>query len=112
MTTFVYSPLDPTTDTIRLLQIEKGARSDRIRCRLFESYPEDQKRGTTYKALSYTWGGPGSELSTEINGHSLEVKENLYSALQEIRRYDLDVTLWVDAICINQNDPDEKTTTK
>ena len=32
------------------------------------------------------------------------VKPNLFSALQHIRRTDRDVILWVDAICINQQD--------
>src|ERR1700722_707916 len=107
MTKYVYSSLDPATDIIRLLQIEKGYRSDLIICRLFDSYP-DQDRGPVYKALSYTWGGPGPMLSIDIDGYQFEVTENLYSALKEIRRPNLDVTLWIDAICINQENDEEK----
>ena len=37
------------------------------------------------------------------------IRENLYNALMQFRRKREDVRLWVDAICINQHDPVEKT---
>jgi hypothetical protein len=36
------------------------------------------------------------------------IKSNLDAALQQIRSEDQDVDIWVDAICINQNDKIEK----
>lgn len=107
MTKYIYSQLDPTTDTIRLLQIERGWPSDPINCRLFDSYP-DQERGPAYKALSYTWGEPEPKFSIHIDGYQFCVSENLYSALKDIRRPNLEITLWADAICINQDNDEEK----
>ncbi|KAK4100880.1 heterokaryon incompatibility, partial [Parathielavia hyrcaniae] len=101
-----------TEDSIRLLRVQKGWSTDDIICYLFESYP-DQERGVAYKALSYTWGGlmhmPTAGLpKVLVDGYELELTENLYTSLGHIRCHDLDVTLWVDAICINQQDPKDK----
>lgn len=76
-----------------------------------------------YKALSYTWGTPyGPEelrkldLSTQscqtrsviCDWRVLPVTENLYDALVELRSREETAFLWIDAICINQKDEDEK----
>jgi hypothetical protein len=112
MAAYPYSPLEPTDNSIRLLHIQKGWSTEDIICQLFESYP-DQERGVAYKALSYTWGGsmhtpvPGLP-KVIVDGYEIEITKNLYSALLQIRRHDRDVPLWVDAICINQQDLREK----
>jgi hypothetical protein len=69
--------------------------------------------GIPYNALSYTWGGlqhtsGGSVPYVFVGDHAIDVTENLYLALRHIREPREDVVLWVDAICINQQDPQEK----
>lgn len=50
-----------------------------------------------------------SILSTiRVNGKQHEVTENLYSALRRLRQIDRKHFLWVDAICINQEDLRER----
>lgn len=76
-----------------------------------------------YKALSYTWGTPygAKELSrlglssqtrqtysVICDWRVLPVTENLYDTLVELRSREETVFLWIDAICINQKDEDEK----
>lgn len=112
MTGFQYSPLDASENCIRLLRIERGYWCDDIVCWLFESFP-GQARGPAYKALSYTWGGGkhkqgGPESRVLIDKHEFGVSENLFSALRQIRRGNQEVTIWIDAICINQKDKKEK----
>jgi len=46
--------------------------------------------------------------SIRINGRDFKVNENLYDALVELRRRKITCPLWIDAICINQSDPVEK----
>ena len=61
-----------------------------------------------YEALSYTWGNP---IFPEIlNTHSgiLRITENLASALRGVRFRGRVRYLWVDAVCINQDDKREK----
>jgi SpoVK/Ycf46/Vps4 family AAA+-type ATPase len=65
-----------------------------------------------YIALSYVWGDAKQRKDIVVNGHTLSVTANLYDALinlresEEISRRKLHV--WIDAICINQQDLDER----
>ena len=68
-----------------------------------------------YRALSYTWGEPnldGSSSSILIAGASLRVTENLDHALRQVRNEikttELPSYWWIDAICINQGDVEER----
>lgn len=67
-----------------------------------------------YDALSYTWGEADKEgLKMICNGRALKVQKNLYGALpflaKRLRRADSSSgRIWIDAVCINQNDKAEK----
>jgi hypothetical protein len=61
-----------------------------------------------YAALSYTWGDPRDTEMITVGLSSVPVTRNLYSALEHLR-YDNTVRLmWIDALCINQMDDEEK----
>ena len=45
-----------------------------------------------------------------LNSSSHNVSSNLFSALRQLRRREEQRVLWVDALCINQNDMTEKAT--
>jgi hypothetical protein len=64
----------------------------------------------TYEALSYTWGPPTPTRSIHVGSeHYLEIRENLFTCLLALRETTLEPrALWIDALCINQNDPVEK----
>lgn len=65
-----------------------------------------------YEALSWTWGTDKWEDSIKIRtpgrDSRLKVPPNLVAALKELRNLERTRTIWVDAICINQNDTPEK----
>ncbi|KAH8820206.1 heterokaryon incompatibility protein-domain-containing protein [Xylogone sp. PMI_703] len=61
-----------------------------------------------YEALSYTWGPPNFTASIVINKMSYPVTVHLADCLRTLRYIDKPRYLWIDALCINQFDIDEK----
>jgi hypothetical protein len=107
----------PGSRYIRLLRIIQGdTESISISITLY-TFPLDQL--PEYEALSYTWGkaivvgneedddDPGIEYEIFVNSEPFIITENLYDGLSELRK---DVTgyLWVDALCIDQTNLDER----
>jgi hypothetical protein len=70
------------------------------------------KDNPVYEALSYTWGsinGDASLCSTvNCDGDQIKVTKNCEDALGRLRRDDGEPVLWVDAICIDQRNEEEK----
>jgi hypothetical protein len=64
-----------------------------------------------YTALSYVWGARGpNKYKISIHGSILEITPNLHGALRTIEKLE-DISsqwLWIDAICIDQNDLEER----
>lgn len=73
-----------------------------------------------YEALSYTWGDSVEMEEIFVQNantlldrgqysiSTLHVRRNLVDILRYLRHNDRHITLWIDAICINQNDVSEK----
>jgi Heterokaryon incompatibility protein (HET) len=63
-----------------------------------------------YHALSYAWGPRTltEELYIDGDDQPLMITPNLRDALQQLRLQVSVCRIWVDAICINQDDDDEK----
>lgn len=107
---YQYSPL-LGLGSIRLLRLMPHAdKNASIQCQLFE-FPLlcDSSGGMNlYEALSYVWGDGGNNMSISVDNHYLKVTSNLHAALLCFRDQFLERVLWIDAICINQGDLDEK----
>ena len=118
---YQYYPL-PHTRSTRLLRVT-GVGTEIIRCSLRVVDLEDHP---LYQALSYTWDDPLYNARTrekpsfpiDCDGQILEITANLQDALLHLStstdepnvmpRLSKDDFLWVDAICINQTDDDER----
>ncbi|KAK4215145.1 heterokaryon incompatibility protein-domain-containing protein [Rhypophila decipiens] len=62
-----------------------------------------------YTALSYVWGNAAETVPILVDGVKFLATKNLVAALAELQPEDGDpMTLWIDALCINQSDNDEK----
>jgi hypothetical protein len=108
MSTFKYTPFDFERPGIRLLRLLKGE-DPLIECELFQAWHDGDDTDTIpYEALSYTWGGAEKAASVQIGAENHDVTENLYLALQHLRYRDEDRILWVDAICIDQSNVEER----
>ncbi|KAL8718324.1 MAG: hypothetical protein Q9225_004521 [Loekoesia sp. 1 TL-2023] len=62
----------------------------------------------SYEALSYAWGSSKLESSVICDGKRLRITQNLHSALLRLRQADRTRYLWVDAICIDQSNTQER----
>jgi hypothetical protein len=108
-TTYCYSSLPPKHGNIRLLRLipNKNATAG-IKCQLFNYSLESGQGNHVYEALSYVWGVSPETVPITIDGQSFDVKRNLHSALLRLRNHSMDRILWIDAICINQGNQEEK----
>lgn len=62
-----------------------------------------------YHALSYCWGDPDlPRAKILLDGTEVEVTISLEQALRAFRHETIPMIVWADALCINQNDPEEK----
>lgn len=91
---------------IRLIHLRGCARNDGLSLQIQENvYLET---APVYEALSYTWGDSKKECSISCGSENIEVTANLAAALVQLRKPDTPRTLWIDQICINQDDVDER----
>lgn len=61
-----------------------------------------------FEVLSYTWGTEQSSNKLTIDGIAMPMKTNLETFLRRRREADRAVRIWIDALCINQDDTEEK----
>jgi hypothetical protein len=65
----------------------------------------------SHNAVSYVWGSATQSHIVHINGHELVIRSNLYNFLRTYKSHNIRrLPLWIDQICINQNDKREKET--
>lgn len=111
MIAYTYSALPPGSFTRIIRLLPQRERNAPIECILINyDLSVSESRNHLYEALSYTWGSNDKPQAVLIGGSLLPVTENLHTALSYLRDHQLERTLWVDAICINQEDEDEKNT--
>lgn len=103
---FSYSNLGDPTREIRLLELQAGQNSDPVKCDLVTASLDNQD--IAYDALSYTWGTDDASCSMLLAGRTFRIRPNLEVALRRLRKTDRARRLWVDAVCINQNNIDER----
>ena len=84
-----------------------GSDSDEIQGS-FSLLDLDTKSHHQYDCVSYVWGDSESiELAT-INKKHISITKNLHDCLRHIRSETNMMTVWADALCINQSDMEEK----
>jgi len=83
-----------------------------MECQLITLSLLERRSSHPYEALSYVWGSENNKKPIYVRGnhsnHELRVTANLYAALSHLRHCVVERLLWVDAVCINQADNDEK----
>jgi hypothetical protein len=91
---------------VRILSLEAGELGDPLSGRLTV---EELNATEPFDALSYCCGPLVLSCSITINGApGFRITKNLWNALQRVRKTDSDRRIWVDAVCIDQEDEGEK----
>ena len=102
---YQYTELDAASRQIRLAHIKPGAWDDPISCDLL---PASLCWSPTYETLSYVWGDQKIKKPIALEGCYFEVTINLHGALRRLRATAETRIVWIDALCINQEDLDER----
>jgi len=126
---YEFTPLKDQKRRIRLLRlISSGLENPLIDCELFEVefndkyiptrvHPEvdsnDQGERVDYEALSWCWGKETLEYAIRIRDeddvqYKMSAKRELVLALKYLRRPHRDRIIWIDAICIDQANHQER----
>ncbi|KAG9188028.1 hypothetical protein G6011_01951 [Alternaria panax] len=119
---YQYQPLPVLHDSedvyIRLLELHRGPPSGPITGRLYSTL---LSKAPTFYAVSYCWGPLAHKGTIHItnaapprdleNDNTLEIPATLIPLLYQMRGWRLlkARTLWIDSVCFNQMDNDEKT---
>ena len=97
--------LDSGSQSIRVLYLHLMGDGEPVKTTLgvvsLDQAPE-------FEALSYVWGDGALKQTILIDGARYQVTDALYVALANLRNLDSQRVLWVDAICINQDDTAER----
>jgi hypothetical protein len=105
-TSFTYTPLP--NDCIRLLTFAAPSTYPGALTCTINTFPLDNP--PSFDALSYTWGAPSKMETILCNGLEMKIGANLHEAIQTLFSppISLNLPIWIDAICINQGDDEEK----
>ncbi|KAF9777081.1 hypothetical protein IL306_004649 [Fusarium sp. DS 682] len=106
----IYPEIPLDQESIRLVEILPGTSNDIDLNIIKVSLDEIQN---AYEALSYVWGPPDPAKTVRLNspnvtGLNVRVNPNLFDALVSLRLPDAKRRIWIDALCINQNDLRER----
>lgn len=102
-----YPPLAPNTSEIRVLEVTIDSSTSLSSYKL-KIISLDELPRLHFIALSYVWGEPGHSHHISVDCHDVAVTRNLYETLSWYQNWLPELPIWVDALCINQVDLDEK----
>ena len=118
-TPYTYKELKKPREFIRILVLQgNGSEDAEVECRLQEFEFKKENPEYKYEALSWCWGISGHTATiiiremTKNNLDSVRLSKkatpDLVAALRALRYQDKDRYLWIDQICIDQNNKLEK----
>lgn len=106
----IYTALNPTHREIRLVRFAREPpEHSRPGIPALELRKVSLDDHLSYSALSYVWGSAADTVKVEINGLPFHVTHNLHGALEQLEKNGVNSWLWIDAICIEQCNLEEKT---
>lgn len=104
---YQFLPLDRTREEIRLLKLEPGSGDEMLRCTLEHAFL-DSPSLPLYETISYVCGCQNDKGIILLHGHEVPTLKTSEAALRCMRLIDKPRMLWIDSVCINQHDDQEK----
>ncbi|MCJ1404374.1 hypothetical protein MMC11_007599 [Xylographa trunciseda] len=106
----VYTPLSGERNTLkqklfRLAHILPGSGEDPIKCELFVNKFDSR---VPYEALSYCAGDPSDCCRILLNGFPFKTFHSTFDAIKRFRDCKETTVMWIDQLCINQTDIEER----
>ncbi|TQS33593.1 hypothetical protein Golomagni_06056, partial [Golovinomyces magnicellulatus] len=131
---YTYSPLDESASEVRFLALkssQNSTESEPISCRIVTASLDDvpserdfwpSSALQLYNPLSYCWGQGEATKEIILDGCSFKIRPSLHDALSHFRQTKLESSdafwhgaqdtsetyWWIDAICVNQEDMEER----
>lgn len=101
-----YDKLDPSASQIRLLTIIPDENDENPVCGSLHTVSLNDT--CDFDALSYVWGDTSVTVDISVDNCIVGVTPNLHAFLRKIRQPNTERTVWVDYVCINQNNISER----
>ncbi|KAI7089654.1 hypothetical protein KC356_g2306 [Hortaea werneckii] len=106
---YAYQPLDKESLQIRLLTVYPATDPSEVpvKCSLWHANLGQEPK-PDHETISYTWGRSKECKTVMLDDCPLNVPVSAERAIRRMRLQDQSRVLWIDAICINQDDKNEK----
>jgi hypothetical protein len=103
---FAHEPLQ-STDSIRLIQIHAGDLNAKVTLTIIQTH---LRAAPPYEAISYTWGDRTDlqKIPCGSDSTKIPVTKSCESVLRRLRRLKEDRLVWIDALCIDQTNINER----
>lgn len=104
-----YRTLHRSRSEIRLLKLLPKDGSEKLKfipaCHIFHAALHEKPK---FVALSYVWGDAIDSRLILVENSPVLVTKNLYDAMMALRPPKEHIVVWIDSLCINQSDDEEK----
>ncbi|KAF2794595.1 heterokaryon incompatibility, partial [Melanomma pulvis-pyrius CBS 109.77] len=90
---------------IRLIQLMPKFMGDSLFCNMYCTALDKKPQ---FIALSYAWGDTKKTHRIHVKGYEILITQNLHEALMQLRKAHESVVLWIDALCIDQSNLQER----
>lgn len=100
-----YQPLRGHLREFRILKLLPGSWLDQICCELHTASLDEKPE---YEAVSYVWGNYSLKGQIRLDGENFLVTSNMEAVLRRLRHRENARSLWLDAICIDQINIEER----
>lgn len=104
---YQYKTLDHAGKEIRVLEVLPGSKEEPLRAKFVRVFLSKQKVNS-YETISYAWGDHTQRGEIQIDESVIDITASSGAALRCMRRPDKPRRLWIDAVCINQDEDQEK----